>query len=93
MGICEVAYLACSSLCYYLVTKKQILRPNQNEPGKKVKPGIGDNHPPKNKIIFSELIINIFEYSPIENNAKLIAEYSTLYPDTSSASASGQSNG
>ena len=32
-------------------------------------------------------------YSPSENNAKPKAEYSTLYPDTNSASASGKSNG
>ena len=32
-------------------------------------------------------------YSAKKNNAKLIAEYSTLYPETSSASASGKSKG
>jgi hypothetical protein len=35
----------------------------------------------------------MFEYSPSENKANPIAEYSTLYPDTSSASASGRSKG
>jgi hypothetical protein len=35
----------------------------------------------------------MFEYSPNENNAKFIAEYSTLYPETNSASASGKSKG
>jgi len=39
------------------------------------------------------LIISIFEYSPNENKANPIAEYSTLYPETNSASASGKSNG
>jgi hypothetical protein len=32
-------------------------------------------------------------YSARKNNANPIAEYSTLYPDTNSASASGKSNG
>ncbi|GMF23305.1 unnamed protein product [Phytophthora lilii] len=32
-------------------------------------------------------------YSPKKNNANPIAEYSTLYPETNSASASGKSNG
>ena len=39
------------------------------------------------------LISNIFAYSPNENKAKAIAEYSTLYPDTNSLSASGKSKG
>jgi len=51
------------------------------------------NHPPKNKIAQKVLISNIFAYSPKKNNANAIAEYSTLYPDTSSASASGKSKG
>jgi hypothetical protein len=53
----------------------------------------GGSHPPKNRITLIELIINIFAYSPKENKAKPMAEYSTLYPETSSASASGRSNG
>jgi hypothetical protein len=32
-------------------------------------------------------------YSPKKNIAKIIEEYSTLYPATNSASASGRSNG
>jgi hypothetical protein len=35
----------------------------------------------------------MFAYSPNENKAKLIPEYSTLYPATNSASASGKSKG
>lgn len=38
-------------------------------------------------------INNILLYSPKKNIAKIIAEYSTLYPATSSASASGKSKG
>lgn len=51
------------------------------------------NQPPKNKIETKALIKSILAYSPKKNKAKVIAEYSTLYPDTSSASASGKSNG
>jgi len=36
---------------------------------------------------------NILLYSAKKNNANVIAEYSTLKPATSSASASGRSNG
>jgi hypothetical protein len=35
----------------------------------------------------------MFEYSPKKNSAKVIEEYSVLYPETSSASASGKSKG
>ena len=51
------------------------------------------NQPPKKKIEVKELISNILAYSPRKNKANPIAEYSTLYPDTSSASASGKSKG
>ncbi len=64
-------------------------------PGKKQKMilSIIGNQPPKNKILENALINNILAYSPRKNKAKVIAEYSTLYPDTNSASASGKSNG
>jgi len=75
------------------ITKKQIFNPNQIDPGIKAKHSKGGSQPPKNKITLIELIINIFAYSPNENNAKPIAAYSTLYPETNSASASGKSKG
>jgi len=53
----------------------------------------GGNQPPKNNITVNALIKIILLYSAKKNKAKLIAEYSTLYPETSSASASGKSNG
>jgi hypothetical protein len=53
---------------------------------------IGNQPPQKNKLK-SELIKRIFAYSPKKNKAKAIEEYSTLYPATNSASASGKSNG
>ena len=50
-------------------------------------------HPPrKSKVVIDEMRI-ILLYSARKNKAKPIAEYSTLYPDTNSASASGKSNG
>lgn len=53
----------------------------------------GINHPPKNKIIKKLAINNILLYSPKKKRAKVILEYSTLYPATNSASASGKSKG
>jgi hypothetical protein len=38
----------------------------------------GESQPPKNNKTFKELITNMLEYSPKENKAKFIAEYSTL---------------
>lgn len=54
---------------------------------------IHGHHPPKNNIETKALIKSILAYSPKKNKAKVIAEYSTLYPDTNSASASGKSKG
>jgi hypothetical protein len=56
-------------------------------------PTKGESQPPKKKITVHELIKSIFAYSPNENKAKPTAEYSTLYPETNSASASGKSKG
>lgn len=55
--------------------------------------GKGKSHPPKNSMVHKLDISNILEYSPKKNSAKVIEEYSVLYPDTSSASASGRSKG
>ena len=62
----------------YNITKKHIFIPNQTDPGMKPKTAKGGNHPPKKSIVFIELIISIFAYSPKENRANPIAEYSTL---------------
>jgi len=50
-------------------------------------------HPPKKRIVVIDDIKIILLYSAKKNSAKPIAEYSTLYPDTNSASASGKSKG
>jgi hypothetical protein len=49
--------------------------------------------PPKKKIVEIALIIIILPYSARKNIANKIEEYSTLYPATNSASASGRSKG
>jgi hypothetical protein len=53
----------------------------------------GDNQPPKKIITFNKDISIICPYSAKKNNAKVMAEYSTLNPDTSSDSPSDKSNG
>jgi hypothetical protein len=55
-------------------------------------PGLG-LHPPLNLTDVKVDIKIMFPYSPKKNKAKAIAEYSTLYPETNSASASGKSKG
>jgi hypothetical protein len=46
----------------------------------------GLSHPPKNKILLMKLIKIMCEYSERKNKAKVILEYSVLYPDTNSDS-------
>jgi hypothetical protein len=77
------------------ITPKAIFKLNQKLPGNNVKGNkytIG-NQPPKNKMETKALIKSMLAYSPKKNKAKVIAEYSTLYPETNSASASGKSKG
>jgi hypothetical protein len=54
---------------------------------------IKDIQAPKNKIEVTADIKIILLYSAKKNKANPIAEYSTLYPETNSASASGKSKG
>ena len=65
---------------------------NQNAPGIILSEN-GDSHPPRKNSALRPDIRIILLYSARKNSAKPIAEYSTLYPDTSSASASGRSKG
>jgi hypothetical protein len=51
------------------------------------------SQPPRKKSALRADLRIILLYSARKNSAKPIAEYSTLYPDTSSASASGRSKG
>jgi hypothetical protein len=54
---------------------------------------LGADQPPRNNRALSVDIMIMFPYSARKNIAKIIEEYSTLYPATSSASASGRSKG
>jgi len=76
-------------------TKKQVLIAIQKKEGKREnkEEGKGGNHPPKNKRVVKKDIRIICEYSARKKAAKLIAEYSTLNPETNSDSPSVKSNG
>lgn len=77
-----------------MIIKKQIiivLTINQNEELGRILNGA--NHPPKKQIAIITDNQSILLYSARKNNANVIAEYSTLKPATSSASASGKSKG
>lgn len=69
------------------------LKANQSWGGRIERWGIRGDQPPKNKMVIMADIKSILLYSPKKNMAKIIEEYSTLYPATSSASASGRSKG
>ena len=77
------------------ITPRTTLKLNQTLPGRKENGNISikGNQPPKNNVDIKALIKSIFAYSPKKNKANVIAEYSTLYPETNSASASGKSKG
>src|SRR6478672_7857936 len=68
---------------------------NQTTPGIHVNgaKGIGDSHPPVNRIVMSAHIDRIAMYSPSMNSRYGVEEYSTMKPATSSDSASGRSKG
>jgi hypothetical protein len=51
------------------------------------------SQPPKNRMVMIADIKSMLLYSPKKNMAKIMEEYSTLYPATNSASASGRSKG
>lgn len=53
----------------------------------------GPKKPPQNSILFKQDINNILLYSAKKKTANINPEYSTLYPATNSASASGKSKG
>jgi hypothetical protein len=73
-------------------TTNTIFNANHIQDGNKFNPKIG-NHPPKNIIEIKVDIRRIFAYSAKKNSTNPTAEYSTLYPDTNSDSASGKSKG
>ena len=77
------------------MNNKSIFKISQSALGIKLKGYIsnGDNQPPRNNIEPIAHINNIFAYSPNQNIAYIIPEYSVWYPATNSASASGKSKG
>src|SRR5688572_6258311 len=75
--------------------RKLAFRMNQMTPGTQVKGanGIGESHPPRNRIVPKAHMLMMATYSPSMNNRYGVEEYSTAKPATSSDSASGRSNG
>lgn len=55
--------------------------------------GKGESHPPKKQRAVTKDSQIMLEYSAKKNSANAMPEYSTLYPATISASASGRSKG
>src|SRR5689334_6036583 len=71
------------------------LRQNQTRPGTQVNGGTasGGSQPPRNRMVHMAHIVAIATYSPSMNNRYGVEAYSTMYPATSSDSASTRSNG
>src|SRR6266705_3429214 len=71
------------------------LRTNQITPGIQVNgaKGIGDNQPPRNRMVAIAHMVAIATYSPSMNIMYGVEPYSTMKPATSSDSASTRSNG
>src|SRR5919106_1413320 len=68
---------------------------NHTTPGTQVKGATlsGGSQPPRNRIVVSAHMVVIATYSPSMNKRYGVEEYSTMYPATSSDSASGKSKG
>src|SRR4028118_2105631 len=75
--------------------RKLALMTNQTMPGTQVKGanGIGESQPPRNRMVPSAHMVMMATYSPSMNMRNGVEEYSTMYPATSSDSASGRSKG
>src|SRR6266436_1019454 len=74
---------------------KKALSTNQITPGNRVngQNGIGDSHPPRNRMVVMAHMVAIATYSPSMNIMYGVEPYSTMKPATSSDSASTRSNG
>src|SRR5687768_2966994 len=73
----------------------QTLSTNQITPGIQLKGAmsIGGSHPPRNNMVVSAHIRTMATYSPRKNSRNGVDEYSTMWPATSSDSASTRSKG
>lgn len=69
------------------------LAENQKNSGINSKKEKTGSQPPQNIRTHKADIINMLQYSAKKKNANITEEYSTLYPETSSDSASGRSKG
>src|SRR5579872_1468239 len=74
---------------------KQTFSTNQMTPGTQVKgaKSKGGSQPPRNRMVASAHIKTIATYSPRKNSRNGVDEYSTMWPATSSDSASTRSKG
>src|SRR6266404_7309680 len=74
---------------------KKALSTNQMTPGIQVKgaTGNGGSQPPMNRIVHMAHMVAIATYSPSMNIMYGVEPYSTMWPATSSDSASTRSNG
>src|SRR6185312_14522964 len=74
---------------------KHTFSTNQITPGTQVNgaKSKGGSHPPRNRMVVSAHISTIATYSPRKNNRNGVEEYSTMWPATSSDSASTRSKG
>jgi len=66
---------------------------NNSQKGEEGRNDIGESHPPKKQRAVTKESQIMLEYSAKKNSANAMPEYSTLYPATISASASGKSKG
>src|SRR5688500_5923827 len=75
--------------------QRQTFSTNQITPGTQVNgaKSKGGSHPPRNRIVVSAHISTIATYSPRKNSRNGVDEYSTMWPATSSDSASTRSKG
>src|SRR5271167_4306635 len=74
---------------------KLALSTNQTSPGIQVNgtTGNGGSQPPRNRIVAIAHMVEMATYSPSMNIMYGVEPYSTMYPATSSDSASTRSNG
>src|SRR5947209_1753408 len=71
----------------------KVLAPSQIQPGMKSRNATGDNQPPRNITVARIDTSHMLAYSARKNIAKLMPEYSIMWPATISDSPSTTSNG
>src|SRR5689334_24459093 len=78
-----------------MVTVTNTLPANQTTPGTafSTAESSGGSQPPKNMIVVSAAMRSMFMYSARKKSAKVMPEYSTMWPATISDSPSTTSNG